>query len=75
MGWMVPGGGIEPPQAFWALRILSPLRLPISPSRHGTTPGISAGERTRYREISWNAGFNVPRYGAAYHGELYGDAR
>ena len=30
---MVPGGGIEPPQAFWALRILSPLRLPISPSR------------------------------------------
>jgi hypothetical protein len=29
----VPGGGIEPPQAFWALRILSPLRLPISPSR------------------------------------------
>jgi hypothetical protein len=30
---LVPGGGIEPPQAFWALRILSPLRLPISPSR------------------------------------------
>jgi hypothetical protein len=30
---VVPGGGIEPPQAFWALRILSPLRLPISPSR------------------------------------------
>ena len=29
----MPGGGIEPPQAFWALRILSPLRLPISPSR------------------------------------------
>ena len=29
---LVPGGGIEPPQAFWALRILSPLRLPISPS-------------------------------------------
>jgi hypothetical protein len=30
---MVPGGGIEPPQGFWPLRILSPLRLPISPSR------------------------------------------
>ena len=27
---MVPGGGIEPPQGFWPLRILSPLRLPIS---------------------------------------------
>jgi hypothetical protein len=33
---LVPGGGIEPPQAFWALRILSPLRLPISPSRQIT---------------------------------------
>jgi hypothetical protein len=30
---LVPGGGIEPPQSFWDLRILSPLRLPISPSR------------------------------------------
>ena len=30
---LVPGGGIEPPQGFWPLRILSPLRLPISPSR------------------------------------------
>ena len=29
----MPGGGIEPPQGFWPLRILSPLRLPISPSR------------------------------------------
>ncbi len=29
----MPGGGIEPPQDFWSLRILSPLRLPISPSR------------------------------------------
>ena len=33
MGWMVPGGGLEPPQSFWPLRILSPLRLPVSPSR------------------------------------------
>ena len=32
-GLVVPGGGIEPPQGFWPLRILSPLRLPISPSR------------------------------------------
>ena len=31
---LVPGGGLEPPQGFWPLRILSPLRLPISPSRH-----------------------------------------
>ena len=30
----MPGGGIEPPCSFWELRILSPLRLPISPSRH-----------------------------------------
>jgi hypothetical protein len=30
---LVPGGGIEPPQGFRPLRILSPLRLPISPSR------------------------------------------
>jgi hypothetical protein len=34
---VVPGGGIEPPQGFWPLRILSPLRLPISPSRRGIT--------------------------------------
>jgi hypothetical protein len=27
------GRGIEPPQGFWPLRILSPLRLPILPSR------------------------------------------
>ena len=33
MELLVPGGGIEPPQGFWPLRILSPLRLPISPSR------------------------------------------
>ena len=30
---MVPGGGIEPPRAE-ARRILSPLRLPVPPSRH-----------------------------------------
>jgi hypothetical protein len=29
---MVPGGGIEPPRAE-ARRILSPLRLPVPPSR------------------------------------------
>ena len=33
MGWtVVPGGGIEPPRAE-ARRILSPLRLPVPPSR------------------------------------------
>src|ERR1017187_6441208 len=30
---MVPGGGLEPPRPC-GLRILSPLRLPISPSGH-----------------------------------------
>jgi hypothetical protein len=30
---LVPGGGIEPPRAE-ARRILSPLRLPVPPSRH-----------------------------------------
>jgi hypothetical protein len=29
----VPGGGLEPPRSFKLLRILSPLRLPIPPSR------------------------------------------
>jgi hypothetical protein len=29
---MVPGGGVEPPRAE-ARRILSPLRLPVPPSR------------------------------------------
>ena len=43
----MPGGGIEPPQAFWALRILSPLRLPISPSRLDVAvPVYSALSRT-----------------------------
>ena len=32
-GGLVPGGGIEPPRAE-ARRILSPLRLPVPPSRH-----------------------------------------
>ena len=31
---VVPGGGVEPPRAE-ARRILSPLRLPVPPSRHG----------------------------------------
>jgi hypothetical protein len=31
---MVPGGGVEPPRAE-ARRILSPLRLPVPPSRRG----------------------------------------
>ena len=31
---MVPGGGIEPPRAE-VRRILSPLRLPVPPSRLG----------------------------------------
>src|SRR5208282_6040611 len=30
---VVPGGGVEPPRAE-ARRILSPLRLPVPPSRH-----------------------------------------
>jgi hypothetical protein len=40
---MVPGGGIEPPQGFWPLRILSPLRLPISPSRRVTILAEESG--------------------------------
>jgi hypothetical protein len=32
--WLVPGGGVEPPRAE-ARRILSPLRLPVPPSRLG----------------------------------------
>src|SRR5215813_11517947 len=31
---MVPGGGVEPPRPE-GRRILSPLRLPVPPSRHG----------------------------------------
>jgi hypothetical protein len=36
---LVPGGGLEPPRPC-GLRILSPLRLPISPS--GPEDGISS---------------------------------
>src|SRR5271166_1552320 len=35
---LVPGGGIEPPRAE-ARRILSPLRLPVPPSRLGFRAG------------------------------------
>src|ERR1700722_17278422 len=48
MGWaLVPGGGVEPPRAE-ARRILSPLRLPVPPSRpslstHATE--VAAGHR------------------------------
>ena len=35
---LVPGGGVEPPRAE-ARRILSPLRLPVPPSRHERLPG------------------------------------
>src|SRR6202167_6349081 len=34
---LVPGGGVEPPRAE-ARRILSPLRLPVTPSRRGILP-------------------------------------
>ncbi len=45
-GFLVPGGGIEPPQAFWALRILSPLRLPISPSRLDPHSSLAAASQS-----------------------------
>jgi hypothetical protein len=32
---LVPEAGIEPAWACWTRGILSPLRLPISPLRHG----------------------------------------
>jgi hypothetical protein len=32
----VPGAGIEPTRLCGRPRILSPLRLPVSPPRHGT---------------------------------------
>jgi hypothetical protein len=39
---MVPGGGLEPPRPC-GLRILSPLRLPISPSGHCRLGGCDRG--------------------------------
>ena len=33
--FLVPETGIEPVRTFWVRGILSPLRLPISPLRHG----------------------------------------
>ena len=33
--FLVPEAGIEPAWTFWIRGILSPLRLPISPLRHG----------------------------------------
>ena len=39
-GSPVPGGGLEPPRAE-ARRILSPVRLPIPPSRRMTNNAIS----------------------------------
>ena len=48
-GWpkkrLVPGGGIEPPRAE-ARRILSPLRLPVPPSRLGHLLKTSTEEKT-----------------------------
>lgn len=43
---MVPRAGLEPAQDF-SRRILSPLRLPISPSRHylEAAPGFEPGIR------------------------------
>ena len=37
--FMVPGGGVEPPRAE-ARRILSPLRLPVPPSRLCTASAV-----------------------------------
>ncbi len=34
---LVPGAGIEPARANLAHRILSPMRLPVPPSRHLNT--------------------------------------
>jgi hypothetical protein len=38
--FLVPRGGLEPPRPC-GLRILSPLRLPISPSGHGAGRSVS----------------------------------
>src|SRR5688572_5286459 len=37
----MPGVGIEPTRAFWALRILSPMRLPVPPPRLTKNSSVS----------------------------------
>ena len=44
---MVPGGGLEPPQCHHR-RILSPLRLPIPPSRHDFKQRHSLNQAAHY---------------------------
>ena len=54
---VVPGGGIEPPWCYHR-GILSPVRLPIPPSRHGARapdfPGTSAAQIIRQLTVSSN---------------------
>jgi hypothetical protein len=45
--YLVPGTGIEPVRPCWGPRILSPLRLPISP------PGLSGQSPSRAGQHQW----------------------
>src|SRR5581483_922327 len=59
MGWdLVPGGGVEPPRPE-GRRILSPLRLPVPPSRllrgiHRLAQQLAAGKILRQPHRSCN---------------------
>src|SRR3954469_14951214 len=50
---LVPGGGVEPPRAE-ARRILSPLRLPVPPSR------LFEGRQKKHRQVSTFLPMDLP---------------
>jgi hypothetical protein len=59
----VPGAGIEPTRLCGRPRILSPLRLPVSPPRHGTGARPMGAARQRPERPSCYGFFvavNVP---------------
>ena len=58
---MVPRAGFEPACPFWGRRILSPLRLPVSPS--GRTAIISASQRLSANADCGSANANGPQCG------------
>jgi len=67
MGWMVPGGGPEPPQSFWPLRILSPThsfsKLPILLQLQAFTLSSAMGSGGFYMVLHGANGQSLGRVG------------
>jgi len=67
MGWMVPGGGPEPPQSFWPLGILSPThsfsKLPILLQLQAFTFSSAMGSGGFYMVLHGANGQSLGRVG------------